>query len=191
MPTFDELLQKSAELHQHLCPRQVLGVRMGLAGGQWLGLDVPQTGKRLLTIVETDGCGADGIAVATGCWVGRRTMRVFDFGKVAATFIDTATGRAVRVVPSANSRQLAVLAAPQAASRWESYLLAYQRMPTTELLTLQEVRLELSLAEILSRDGYRVNCARCGEEIINEREVRVGAETLCRACAGERYYRQI
>lgn len=191
MPTFDELLQKSAELHQHLCPRQVLGVRMGLAGGQWLGLDVPQTGKRLLTIVETDGCGADGIAVATGCWVGRRTMRVFDFGKVAATFIDTATGQAVRVVPSANSRQLAVLAAPRAASRWESYLLAYQRMPTTELLTLQEVRLELSLAEILSRDGYRVNCARCGEEIINEREVRVGAETLCRACAGERYYRQI
>ncbi|MCG3207563.1 MAG: hypothetical protein FOGNACKC_01163 [Anaerolineae bacterium] len=191
MPTFDELLQKSAELHQHLCPRQVLGVRMGLAGGQWLGLDVPQTGKRLLTIVETDGCGADGIAVATGCWVGRRTMRVFDFGKVAATFIDTATGRAVRVVPSANSRQLAVLAAPQAASRWESYLLAYQRMPTIELLTLQEVRLELSLAEILSRDGYRVNCTRCGEEIINEREVRVGAETLCRACAGERYYRQI
>ncbi len=191
MPTFEELLQTSARLHQHLCPRQVLGVRMGLAGGDWLGLDVPQAGKRLLTIVETDGCGADGIAVATGCWVGRRTMRVFDFGKVAATLIDTATGRAVRVVPSANSRQLAKLYAPHAASRWESYLLAYQRIPTAELLTLQEVRLELSLAEILSRDGYRVNCARCGEEIINEREVRVGDETLCRACAGEHYYRPV
>ncbi len=61
-----DLLQKSAAKHQQLCPRQVLGVRMGLAGGAWLGLDVPQTGKRLVAIVETDGCGADGIAVATG-----------------------------------------------------------------------------------------------------------------------------
>lgn len=191
MPTFEELLQTSASLHHHLCPRQVLGVRIGLAGGRWLGLEVPQTGKRLLTIVETDGCGADGIAVATGCWVGRRTMRVLDFGKVAATMVDTDTERAVRITPSANSRQLARSYAPHAASRWEAYLLAYQRIPDDELLTVQEVRLELSLAEILSRDGYRVNCIRCGEEIINEREVMLNGEPWCRSCAGERYYRAI
>jgi formylmethanofuran dehydrogenase subunit E len=191
MATFEELLQCSANLHKHLCPRQVLGVRMGLAGGRWLGLEVPQTGKRLLAIVETDGCGADGIAVATGCWVGRRSMRLFDFGKVAATFVDTETGRAVRVTPSANSRQLALAYAPQAASRWEAYLLAYQRIPDDELLTLREVRLELSLTEILSRDGHRVNCVRCGEEIINEREVMLEGETWCRSCVGERYYRVI
>jgi formylmethanofuran dehydrogenase subunit E len=62
---------------------------MGLAGGRWLELEVPQKDKRLLTIAETDGCAADGLAVATGCWVGRRTMRILDFGKVAATFVDT------------------------------------------------------------------------------------------------------
>ncbi|GAB4463744.1 MAG: hypothetical protein Kow0031_41640 [Anaerolineae bacterium] len=79
--------------------------------------------------------------------------------------------------------------APQAASRWEAYLLAYQHIPDAELLTLHEVQLELSLAEILSRDGQRVNCICCGEEIINEREVMLDGKPWCRSCAGERYYR--
>lgn len=188
MSTFEELLYASAILHQHLCPRQVLGVRMGLLGGRWLGLETPQTDKRLLTIVETDGCATDGIAVATGCWVGKRTMRVLDFGKVAATFVDTQTGRAVRVTPSAASRQRANDYAPEAGSRWEAYLLGYQRMPESELLVAREVQLTLSLEKLLSRDGYRVNCDRCGEEIINEREVKQGGLTLCRYCAGEQYY---
>lgn len=188
MPTFEELLFTSAALHQHLCPRQVLGVRMGLAAGQWLDLSIPQTDKRLLTIVETDGCLIDGLTVATGCRVGRRTMRVLDFGKVAATFVDTATGRAVRIVPTASARQRAKIYAPEASNRWEAYLLGYQRMPEAELLSLQEVILTLSLEQILSKDGYRVNCDHCGEEIINEREVIRDGLTLCRACAGERYY---
>lgn len=189
MPTFEDLLQKSAEMHQHLCPRQVLGVRIGLAGGRHLRLDVPQTDKRILTIVETDGCFIDGLVVATGCHVGRRSMVVYDFGKVAATFVDTQTGRAVRIVPSAQSRQLAKTYAPEAASRWHAYLEGYQRIPDAELLTIREAVLDISLAEILSKDGYRVNCDICGEEIINEREVRREGLTLCRPCAGERYYR--
>ena len=188
MPTLEELLQKSALFHNHLCPRQVLGVRMGLAAGRWLGLKVPQTDKRILTLVETDGCFIDGLAVATGCHIGRRSMVVYDFGKVAATFVDTQTGQAARIVPSAQSRQLAKSYAPEAESRWHDYLYGYQRMPDEELLTIQEVILDLSLAEILSKDGYRVNCDICGEEIINEREVYREGLTLCRPCAGERYY---
>lgn len=191
MAEFKILLQKSAEMHQHLCPRQVLGVRMGLLAGQWLGLDVPQSDKRLLTIVETDGCFIDGLAVATGCRIGRRSMRVLDFGKVAATFVDTQTGRAVRIVPSSQSRQLAKTYAPEAESRWHAYLYGYQRIPDEELFTVQEVRLDVSLAEILSKDGYRVNCEVCGEEIINEREVYREGMLLCRPCAGERYYRLV
>lgn len=188
MSIFEELLQKSASFHNHLCPRQVLGVRMGLLAGSRLGLDVPQQDKRILTIVETDGCFIDGLAVATGCRIGRRSMVVYDFGKVAATFVDTQTGRAVRIVPSVDSRQLAKSYAPEAESRWHAYLLGYQRIPDEELFTIQEVVLEVSLAEILSKDGYRVNCQICGEEIINEREVHREGLTLCRPCAGERYY---
>ena len=191
IPTFDELLQISADLHKHLCPRQVLGVRMGLAAGRWLGLNLPQTNKRLLTIVETDGCGADGIAVATGCWVGRRTLRVIDFGKMAATFIDTRSREAVRISPSRSARHLAALAAPDAKNRWEAYLLGYQRLSDEELLRIEPVALELSIPELISRPGVRVECVQCGEEIINEREVMVGDEPWCKACAGERYYRPL
>jgi formylmethanofuran dehydrogenase subunit E len=66
--------------------------------------------------------------------------------------------------------------------------LAYQRIPEVELLVLQEVQMEISLAEILGRDGYRVNCAYCGEEIINQREVIIDGESWCRGCAGQNYY---
>jgi formylmethanofuran dehydrogenase subunit E len=164
---------------------------MGLAAGQRLGLPVPQSDKRLLTIVETDGCVIDGLAVATGCRVGRRTMRVLDYGKVAATFVDTQTGRSVRIVPHAGARQRARDYAPEAQSRWQAYLLGYQQMPEAELLNIQAVTLAVSLEKIVSKDGYRVNCQRCGEEIINEREVLQAGLTLCRPCAEGAYYQPL
>ena len=189
-----DLLIESAERHKHLCPRQVLGARIGLFGLLSLGLiaDYSQRfqnkHKRLLTIVETDGCGLDGIAVATDCHVGRRTLRVMDYGKVAATLIDTKTATAVRVTSHLNVRTTAVAYAPNARSRWHAYLSAYQIMPDEELLTAQPVQLTQSIAEILSRPGVRVNCGQCGEEIINEREVWVNGRCLCRSCAGDGYY---
>jgi len=189
MSKLEDLLKTSAALHRHLCPRQVLGVRMGLLGGQLLGIEVPQHNKRLLVIVETDGCGADGVAAATNCWVGRRTLRVLDFGKVAATFIDRKTERAFRVAPHPNARQAAPGYAPDAKNRWEAYLLGYQRMPDEELLAFQEVQIAFSLEELWSKNGRRVNCDLCGEEIINEREVVQDGLTLCQPCAGARYYR--
>ncbi|MEB2288040.1 MAG: FmdE family protein [Anaerolineae bacterium] len=187
MPTLEDLLQASAALHRHLCPRQVLGVRMGLLAGRWLGLTVPRSDKRLLVFVETDGCAADGVAVATGCRVGGRTLRVVDFGKVAATFVDTRAGRAVRIAPAPESRERAWAYDPDARSRWHAQLAGYQRMPDEELFAAQDVVLTVSLEKLLSKPGYRVNCQICGEEIINEREVVREGVILCRACAGEGY----
>ena len=183
------LLRQSAASHQRLCPKQVLGVRMGLRGGAWLGLEVPRDDKRLLVIVETDGCAADGVSVATGCTVGRRTLRVEDFGKVAATFVDVITGEAVRIVPRAGVREAAQRLLPAAASRWHAQLEGYQLLPDAALLLAQPVALTLSLEKLLSRPGCRTACERCGEEIINEREVIHEGRVLCRACAGGSYYR--
>ncbi len=188
MPTFAELLEQTAALHKHLCPRQVLGVRMGLYAGELLGLELPQQRKRLLTIMETDGCGADGVAVATNCWVGRRTMRIEDYGKMAATFVDTQTETAVRIFPHPDCRRLAPRYAPEAKNRWESYLLGYQRMANEVLLDFQAVRLKRPLPEIISRPGIRVTCDRCGEEIINQREIVREGVTLCIPCAEGGYY---
>lgn len=185
-----QLLEQSAQYHRHLCPRQVLGVRMGLYAGNILGLSVPQPDnvKRLFTIVETDGCGADGVSVATNRWVGRRTLRVEDFGKVAASFVDTQTGQTIRLVPQNDARQKALEYAPEARNKWEAMLLGYQRMPGTELLMVQMVILKTPIEELLSRPGVRTHCHICEEEIINEREVAQAGLILCRACAGFSYY---
>lgn len=190
MPTLSELLDRSAVLHNHLCPRQVLGVRMGLYAGTVLGLDLPQQDeKRLFVFMETDGCGADGVSVASGCWPGRRTMRMIDYGKMAATFVDTQTSRAARIVPHPESRERALKYGPEGESSWKGQLIGYQIMPAEEMFMVQPVELTVSLAAIISRHGMRMACQRCGEEIINEREVTVNGEVLCRACAGDAYYR--
>jgi formylmethanofuran dehydrogenase subunit E len=188
MKPLAELLAASAAHHHHLCPRQVLGVRMGLLAGCLLGLDLPQQDKRLLTIVETDGCMVDGIVAATGCEVGRRTLRVEDLGKVAATFVDTRDGRAVRLVPRPDVRQIAPVYAREARNKWEAQLLGYQRMPDECLFSWQWVTLVTPLRAIIGRAGVRVHCQACGEEILNEREVRIGDRVLCRSCAYGAYY---
>jgi formylmethanofuran dehydrogenase subunit E len=189
MPTLDDLLAVSAALHHHLCPRQVLGVRMGLLAADLLHLTLPQTDKRLLTIVETDGCFSDGVAAATNCWVGRRTLRVEDYGKVAATFIDTRRGLAWRVAPHPAARSRARAYAPDARNRWEAMLLGYQRMPAAELLVAGPVTLAQPVAQIVGRPVARVRCSHCGEEIINGREVVTADGIRCRSCAGPAYYR--
>ena len=183
------LLEQSAAMHQHLCPRQVIGVRMGLLAGELLGLDLPQTDKRLHVFSESDGCFLDGISVATGCWVGRRTLHVLDFGKTAATFVDSETGQALRLRPRLTVRSDCQPYAPGAPTRWHGYLLAYQVMPPDELLEVQPVELTVSLEAIISREGARAVCAACAEEITNEREIMQAGIVLCRACAGEGYYR--
>jgi formylmethanofuran dehydrogenase subunit E len=188
MPTLKELLDQTTAMHRHLCPRQVLGVRMGLYAGELLGLALPQSDKRLYTIMETDGCAADGVAVAVNCWVGRRTMRIEDFGKVAATFVDTQTGVTLRVVPRPTVRQAARAYAAEAGSKWEAQLVGYQLMPCEELFDVRQVVLRTPIEQIISRPGRKALCAVCSEEIMNEREVQVDDVTLCRSCAGARYY---
>ncbi len=188
MPTLEELLARSAADHNHVCPRQVLGVRMGMLVAKLFDLPLPQTDKRLLAIVETDGCFADGVAAATGCTVGHRTMRVVDYGKIAVTFIDTKTGLAYRVRPRLDVRQRAEAYAQNERSRWHTMLNAYKVMPDEALLEVQAVQPKFDVGALMSRAGVRVNCDACGEEIINEREVNQNGRVLCRACAAGAYY---
>lgn len=188
MPDLEKLLRLSAQRHHHLCPRQVLGVRMGILAGRLLCIEVPQTNKRLFTFIETDGCALDGVGVATGCWPGRRSMHIMNFGKIAATFVDSLTGSAFRIHPHPEARFIWQTYAPEQPDRWHGYLEAYKIMPDEKLFIVQQVVLSVSLEEIISRPRANALCARCGEEINNDREVLVGGETLCKACAGEAYY---
>lgn len=182
------ILAASSARHSHLCPRQVLGARIGLAGGAALGLDLPRSDKRLIVFVESDGCFADGVEVATGCTMGHRTLRLEDYGKIAAVFVDVTSERAVRVAPRLDVRERACAYAPGERRHYFVQLRAYQVMTDDELLTVQPVTLATPVAAIVSKPIVRTNCDRCSEEIINEREVATGGQTLCRSCAGPGYY---
>ena len=183
-----DLLKQSAARHDHLCPRQVLGVRIGLAGLAALELESPVNKSTALIILESDGCFADGIEVATGATIGHRTLRVNDLGKMAATFADVKTGRALRISPGLDVRERAWSYAPGETRHYFAQLLGYQVMPEAELLRFQEVRLQPTLEELISQPLARVLCERCGEEIFNEREVSVNGTLLCSTCAQAGYY---
>jgi formylmethanofuran dehydrogenase subunit E len=184
----ERAIEASTTHHQHLCPRQVLGVRIGLAGAAALGLETHRKDKRLLVIVESDGCFTDGISSASGCTVGHRTLRVEDYGKVAATFVDVINEQAYRVAPRLDVRERAWDYAHGETRRYFAQLRAYQIMPADELLSIQEVQLTIPVKTLISRPGLRVNCVACGEEIINEREVYLDNDAFCRTCAGQTYY---
>lgn len=191
IPNLDGLLLASAIHHHKICPRQVLGVRMGLLAGHLLEIALPQPEKRLLAIAETDGCFVDGISAATGCYVGRRTLRIQDYGKTAATFVDALTEQAIRIAPRADVRELAWQYAPSARNKWEAQLIGYQHIPDELLLHGQRVELTVPAKQIVGQAGKRVTCEICGEEIINQREVIREETVMCKSCIGESYFRFI
>lgn len=183
------LLEKSTRDHAHLCPRQILGVRIGLAGMKTLGFNTPPNNKQLLIITETDGCFVDGLSAATNCAVGHRTLRVEDYGKVAATFVDTRTSYAIRIAPRLDIRERAEIFASNEPRHYFAQMQAYQSMLDEEMFTITEVQLVTTVEEIVSHPGVRVNCDMCGEEVMNEREIKHERLVLCRACATSAYYR--
>jgi formylmethanofuran dehydrogenase subunit E len=184
-------LEIASRGHSHLCPRQILGVRIGLAGMAVLGFGGPSLKKHLLAISETDGCFVDGLSAPTGCSVGQRTLRVVDYGKVAAVLVDVDTERAVRLAPALGVREWALEYAPEEPNHYMAQMQAYQVMPDDVLLNIQQVRLTTPIEEILSRPRVRVKCDACGDEIINEREVVIEGKAYCLSCSGKGYYIQV
>lgn len=191
MKSLAEVLVETASRHDHLCPRQVLGARIGMAGMRLVGVQPPVLKPTGLVIVETDGCFVDGIESATGATIGHRTLRVVDIGKIAATFVNVGTGYCVRLAPRQGIRTLAFEYAQEGNGRYAAQLEGYQAMPEDELLTCVEVELTPALSALLSRPEARATCTRCGEEIINEREVLREGALMCRTCAGDRYYVEV
>jgi formylmethanofuran dehydrogenase subunit E len=189
IPNLNDLLQASAIHHHKICPRQVLGVRIGLLAGRLLEMPLPQPDKRLLAIAETDGCFVDGLSAATGCYVGRRTLRIEDYGKTAVTFVDTLTGQTVRIAPRNNVRELAWDYALSARNKWEAQLIGYRYVPEELLFQWQWVELTVPVKKIVGQAGTRMACEICGEEIINQREIIREGTVICKSCAGNSYFR--
>jgi len=191
--SLDEYLHDAEHAHGHLCAGQVLGVRMAMLGLERLGIDDPrgQDRKRLVTFVEIDRCATDAIAVVTGCRLGKRALKFRDWGKVAATFVDVTTGKAVRIAARESSKARARQMHPELADKNRQQMLAYREMSVEELFDVQAVAVPLPPEEFPGYKGERVVCEECGEGINFRREIRREGRLLCRGCAGERYYKPL
>src|SRR6201997_987330 len=189
MKTLSEYLELAEKAHAHLCAGQVLGVRLAILGLRELGIDDPAAErKRLITYVEIDRCVTDAVAVVANCRLGKRALKFRDWGKVAATFVDVQTGRAIRIATKESSKSLARTLHPEITDKNQQQMLAYREMPDDDLFTTQWVKVELPPEEFPGYKGERIVCDSCGEGINFRREVRRDGKTLCRACAGELYY---
>jgi formylmethanofuran dehydrogenase subunit E len=190
MHSLDEYLQDAEQAHGHLCAGQVLGVRLAMLGLEKLGIDDPRgkDRKRLVTFVEIDRCATDAVAVVTGCRLGKRALKFRDWGKVAATFIDVNSGKAIRIAAKESSKALARQMHPEIPDKNQQQMLAYREIPDDDLFTTQWVKVDLLPEEFPGYKGDRVVCELCGEGINFRREVRREGKVLCRSCAGECYY---
>jgi formylmethanofuran dehydrogenase subunit E len=180
----------AAQAHGHLCAGQILGLRMALHGVKLLGLDDP-TGKdrkRLVSFVEIDRCMTDAIGVVTGCRLGKRALKFRDFGKAAATFCDLREDRAVRLAARESAKERARALHPELTDKNQQQMYAYREMPDDELFSVEWVRVTIGAEDLPGYKAQRVVCAQCGEGVSFRREVTCEGRTLCRACAGDRYY---
>ncbi len=192
MHSFDELLREAEIAHGHLCAGQILGVRMAMVGCERLNITDPRGAdrKRLVTFVEIDRCATDAIAVVTGCRLGKRALKFRDWGKMAATFVDLTTGRAIRIAALESSKQRARELYPQIAEKNPQQMIAYREMADAELFSEQWVTVPLEAREMPGYKSARIACSVCGEGINYDREIVRNGQIFCQGCAapGARYY---
>jgi formylmethanofuran dehydrogenase subunit E len=187
---FETLLQKSVKMHGHLCPGQVLGVRMSMLGLREVGITDPKgrDRKNLVVFVEMDRCATDAVQSVTGCSLGKRSMKFMDYGKMAATYLNLKTGKAIRIVAREESREKAKEYFPNSENKYAGQLDAYKVMGDAELFDVMEVAVKVRPEDMPGRPLRRVLCDSCGEHVQDMREVFQDGRVLCAPCAQGGYY---
>lgn len=177
--TLEEDLQAAEAFHGHLCHGMVMGVRMARYGCRELGVDDPQKYRDLVVYVEMDRCASDAVSVVAGVTLGRRRLKWMDYGKMAATFVDLATGRAVRLAPRPEVPH---------AGRDDDPLVMWKDWTDEQLFSCTPVKVDVPVEDRPGRPVRTVTCGQCGEKVQDGREVECDGRLLCRACAGGGYY---
>ncbi len=191
MDNFHSLLESCSAEHGHLCPGQVVGVRMAILGCRLIGMDHPKRTdqiKKLLVYVEMDRCTADAVAHITGVKLGRRSLKFVDYGIMAATFMNLDTGDSYRVLSTEDARGLAQVYAPECVTTSERQIVAYTRMPDSVLFRVQKVRVKIDEFDLPGPTRRKVACSRCGQLIRDAREILQQGNPICKPCTDQSYF---
>jgi len=180
METLDVLLQKAKEFHGEICPGIVLGTRMAIAGMRELGMDPLKKNHDLIVYVEIDRCATDAIQAITGCSLGHRSLKFMNYGKFAATFIDTGKDKAVRIatLPKRSDQPKDM--------KEVARILCYA--PENEILKIQDVKVKIPTEDMPGLPSHVDICSGCGEQIMDGKEVNSDGKILCKNCAAGSYY---
>lgn len=181
MNTFEQDLKEAVEYHGHICAGQIIGVRMARLGLKLLEIDNPKEYRDLIVFIETDRCLADAVGTVTNCKIGRRRLKVYDFGKMAATFYDMNSKRAVRIYKKYEKH----------ADKGEDIKEFFKRVSDEELFSVEEVKIELKPWDLPGKPLVVKRCSKCQEEILDGRHLESEGKTLCKSCSGQIYYERI
>lgn len=191
MEDFETLLKESEKAHGHMCPGQVVGVRMAMEGCRLIGLDQPRVLpqiKKLVVYVEMDRCATDAIALVTGVRLGRRSMKFIDNGIMAATFVNLETGKAFRLVSREEAREMSEKYSHGKGNQRQKQMECYEQMPLEHLFDIQEVVVDVPASDMPGPTRFKAVCEECGQVVRDKREILKNNKILCRPCAVGTYY---
>ncbi|UWG97052.1 FmdE family protein [Dehalobacter sp. DCM] len=181
MRTFKEDLEAASAYHGHLCAGMFIGVRMARFGSKLLGIEDPLTFKDLIVYVEIDRCASDAICVVTGCTLGRKRLKLVNYGKMAATFLNLQTNEAVRLSSAANIQM------PDDADPYQFW----EGFDDRDLFKVEKVTVDILPRDLPGKPLRSIQCSQCGEKVMDARDVEKDGMTLCLSCAEEAYYRKL
>jgi len=186
--------QKCIAFHGHTCPGIAIGYRAAKAGLAALQ-EQKAADEELVTIVETDACGADAIQVLTGCTFGKGNFIYKDYGKHAFTFFSRDSGKGVRVAmqPGAlggDDRHRALIDKIREGRADEKEREEFAKLhdlrvreilskPLEALFNVQDVQVPVpEKARMLPS----VICERCGEPVMASKLTEIDGRRVCRGC---------
>jgi len=193
MKALEKHLEESYAFHGENCPGQVIGTRMAMIGCVSIGLDNPKSEeqrKKIIVYVEIDRCATDAIMAVTGCRIGKKTLKIMDYGIMAATFINLETNKAVRVSAREEARDLAPEYAPEIQGKYQQQREAYKVMPEEELFKIEEVKVKIPEEDMPGKHSGRVQCERCNDYVQGRKEVELNKCILCQPCAFGGYFKR-
>jgi len=170
-----EWLEKCREFHGHLCMGQALGARIGIKG---MELIEPVTPKDVIVFVENDRCVADAVLVVSETRLGRRTLKMRDYGRMAATFWNPSTKKAWRVRAQYDGPKV----------DGEDALRDLMDLPDEAMVLWQPVQVEVPESDMPGHPKRIVPCSVCGERIFDSKDRPGPQGPICQACAEGAYY---
>jgi formylmethanofuran dehydrogenase subunit E len=178
---FYKQLEKVEKFHGHLCGGIVMGTKMSMYAMEYLGFELNQQSKDLMVFTEIDRCMADAVQVVTGCTIGKRTLKLMDYGRFAVTFYKISTGEAIRVTDEDIQNQ-------NKDEEKEELIERLISTPSEELFKIRKVKLNISEDDLPGKSAKTSKCSVCGEVVKDNKYIFRNGKSICKACAIESYY---